>query len=145
MTVRAALAACLLAAALTAVAPDPAAAQQSGIATAYRAVADSLVRAATGDSAAYRRLGRLVDTFGPRLSDSASLEAAIDWVLDLMKADGLERVRGEPVMVPHWVRGAESAELVKPRKALEGPVASEPLMLVETQPGAEGTRPDSAP
>jgi carboxypeptidase Q len=117
MTVRAALDACLLAAALTAVAPDPAAAQQSGIATAYRAVADSLVRAATGDSAAYRRLGRLVDTFGGRLSGSASLEAAIDWILDLMKADGLERVRGEPVMVPHWVRGAESAELVKPRKA----------------------------
>jgi carboxypeptidase Q len=34
-----------------------------------------------------------------------------------MKADGLENVRGEPVMVPHWVRGAESAELVKPRAA----------------------------
>jgi carboxypeptidase Q len=34
-----------------------------------------------------------------------------------MKADGLENVRGEPVMVPRWVRGAESAELVKPRAA----------------------------
>jgi carboxypeptidase Q len=33
-----------------------------------------------------------------------------------MKSDGLENVRGERVMVPHWVRGAESAELVKPRK-----------------------------
>lgn len=87
------------------------------IATAYRAAADSLIRAATADSSAYRRLGRLVDTFGHRISGSASLEAAIDWVLDLMKSDGLANVRGEPVMVPRWVRGAESAGLVKPRAA----------------------------
>jgi len=100
---------------LLAAAPRAARAQQADIATAYRAVADSLIRGATADSAAYRRLGRLVDTFGHRLSGSASLEAAIDWILDLMKADGLENVRGEPVMVPRWVRGAESAELVKPR------------------------------
>jgi carboxypeptidase Q len=33
-----------------------------------------------------------------------------------MRADGLENVRGEPVMVPHWVRGAESAELMAPRR-----------------------------
>jgi len=94
-----------------------AAAAPSDVATSYRAAADSLIRAATADSAAYRRLGRLVDTFGPRISGSASLEAAIDWILDLMKSDGLENVRGEPVMVPHWVRGAESADLVKPRAA----------------------------
>jgi carboxypeptidase Q len=83
---------------------------------AYQAVADSLIAAATGDSAAYTRLGLLVDTFGPRLSGSAALESAIDWILKEMKSDGLENVRGERVMVPHWVRGAESAELVKPRK-----------------------------
>src|SRR5215217_1952056 len=92
-------------------------AQETAIAAVYRTAADSLIRAATADSAAYRRLGRLVDTFGPRISGSASLEAAIDWILDLMKSDGLENVRGEPVMVPHWVRGAESADLVKPRAA----------------------------
>lgn len=114
MTVRPRFASCLLALALAS--PPTAPAQQTDIATTYRAVADSLVRAATGDSAAYRRLGRLVDTFGSRLSGSSSLEAAIDWVLALMKADGLENVRGQPVTVPHWVRGAESAELVKPRR-----------------------------
>jgi len=32
-----------------------------------------------------------------------------------MKDDGLQNVRGEPVMVPVWVRGAESAQLVSPR------------------------------
>jgi carboxypeptidase Q len=83
----------------------------------YRPIADSLIAAATGDSAAYVRLGRLVDTFGPRLSGSASLEAAIDWILIEMKRDRLENVRGEQVMVPHWVRGAESATLVQPRRA----------------------------
>jgi carboxypeptidase Q len=100
---------------LLATAPAPSVAQTRSIAAAYQAVADSLIHAATADSAAYLRLGRLVDTFGHRLSGSASLEAAIGWVLHEMQTDGLQNVRGEPVMVPHWVRGAESADLVKPR------------------------------
>jgi carboxypeptidase Q len=58
-----------------------------------------------------------VDGFGHRLSGSASLESAIDWILLEMKRDSLENVRGERVMVPHWVRGDESAEMVKPRRA----------------------------
>ncbi len=107
----------LVTAAPSALGQSTAPARSGDIATAYRAPADSLIRAATADSSAYRRLGRLVDTFGPRLSGTASLEAAIDWILDLMKADGLENVRGEPLMVPRWVRGAESAVLVKPRAA----------------------------
>ena len=112
MTARSATLALLVLATIT---PARAGAQQGDIATTYRATADSIIRSATSDSAAYGRLGRMVDTFGHRLSGSASLEATIDWVLDQMKADGLENVRGEPVMVPHWVRGVESAELVKPR------------------------------
>jgi carboxypeptidase Q len=88
---------------------------QTSIAARYRVIADSLIRGATRDSAAYARLGNLVDGFGHRLSGSASLEAAIDWILAQMRADGLQNVRGELVMVPRWVRGAESATLVKPR------------------------------
>jgi carboxypeptidase Q len=82
----------------------------------YRATADSLIRAATGDSAAYRRLGELVDRFGNRLAGSASLEAAIDWILGEMRKDGLGNVHGEPVMVTSWVRGQESVDLVTPRR-----------------------------
>ncbi len=82
----------------------------------YQTIADSLIHAATRDSAAYRRLGLLVDTFGHRLSGSASLESALDWILAEMKKDGLDHVRGEPAMVPHWVRGEESAALERPRK-----------------------------
>jgi carboxypeptidase Q len=87
----------------------------SSIEARYRGVADSIIRSATSDSAAYTRLGKLVDTFGHRLSGSASLEAAISWILGEMKSDSLQNVRGEPVMVPHWVRGEESATLKKPR------------------------------
>ena len=81
----------------------------------HRAAADRLIDAALADSAAYARLTELVDRFGHRFSGSESLERAIDWILDEMRADSLENVRGEPVMVPHWVRGHESAELIEPR------------------------------
>ncbi|HEX7050568.1 MAG TPA: M28 family metallopeptidase [Longimicrobiales bacterium] len=110
-----------LVAAAALLAPAPAAAQQMAqrnpgdIVAAYRSAADRLIDAALADSSAYARLGELVDRFGPRFSGSESLERAIDWVLAEMKADGLENVRGEPVMVPHWVRGEESAMLVEPR------------------------------
>jgi carboxypeptidase Q len=94
---------------------SPVRAQESGLAATYRAAADSLIRAATRDSAAYERLARLVDGFGHRQVGSRSLEAAIDWILSQMKKDGLQNVRGEPVQITHWVRGTESAVLVKPR------------------------------
>ncbi len=84
------------------------------IADRYRANATRLIAAALADSAAYNRLARLTDTFGHRLSGSASLEAALDWILAEMKRDGLQNVRGEKAMVPHWVRGNESAVLVSP-------------------------------
>lgn len=81
----------------------------------YRPVADRIIAAALADSFAWNRLATLTDTYGHRLSGSKSLEDAIDWILAEMKRDGLQNVRGEPVMVPRWVRGEESAVLVKPR------------------------------
>lgn len=81
----------------------------------YRPEATRLIQAALADSFAWNRLATMVDRFGNRLSGSESLERTIDWVLDEMRRDGLQNVRGEPVMVPHWVRGEESAELVSPR------------------------------
>ena len=79
------------------------------------AQSDRLIAAALADSAAWHRLAELTDRFGPRLSGSLNLEDAIDWILEEMRRDGLENVSGEPVMVPHWVRGEESAELILPR------------------------------
>jgi carboxypeptidase Q len=65
---------------------------------------------------AWERLAELTDTFGHRLSGSDALDAAIRWAEAEMKKDGLENVRLEPVKVPHWVRGQESAEIVAPRR-----------------------------
>jgi carboxypeptidase Q len=79
------------------------------------AAMESLVRAATNSHAAWDRLALLCDTFGPRPTGSTNLESALDWILARMKEDGLENVRGEPVKVPHWVRGEESAEMIAPR------------------------------
>jgi carboxypeptidase Q len=106
-------------AAAVAVAPlGPALAQapDTTIAARYRAVADRIIDAAVADSSAYRRLAVLADRFGPRFSGTPALERAIDWVLAEMRTDGLANVRGERVMVPRWVRGAESVELVEPRR-----------------------------
>lgn len=108
-----ALLALLFAAAL--LAPSELRAQAEPIAGRYRAAADRLIDAALRDSAAWGKLARLTDGFGPRLSGSAHLESAIDWILAEMKREGLENVRGEPAMVPHWVRGEESLDLVRPR------------------------------
>ena len=87
------------------------------VANQYRDVASRIIARATKDSAAWNRLAVLTETFGNRFSGSESLERAIDWVLTEMRRDGLDAVRGEPVMVPRWVRGTESVELISPRRA----------------------------
>jgi carboxypeptidase Q len=99
--------------AILAFAPQPAAAQQ--IAEEYRDVANRLIDAATGDHDAYARLTEMVDLFGHRITGSVALEDAIDWIVEEMTADGLDRVQTDPVMVPHWVRGEESLEMILPR------------------------------
>ena len=80
----------------------------------YRDEAARIMGAALTDDTAYRRLAYLSDRIGHRLSGSPQLEQAISWALEEMRRDGLERVRAEKVMVPHWVRGEESVEIVEP-------------------------------
>jgi carboxypeptidase Q len=63
---------------------------------------------------AYTDLAWLCDRIGARLAGSPQLDQAIAWAQDRMKAAGLTNVHAEPVMVPHWVRGRESAELLLP-------------------------------
>ena len=80
----------------------------------YREPAARLIGAALADASAWNRLAELTDTFGHRLSGSRALEDAIAWALREMREDGLENVRAEPVVVPRWVRGRESLEIVSP-------------------------------
>jgi Zn-dependent M28 family amino/carboxypeptidase len=61
---------------------------------------------------AYQQVAHLCNNIGPRLSGSAQAQKAVDYVAGEMKALGLD-VRIEKVMVPHWVRGEETAALVE--------------------------------
>jgi len=106
---------CSLLSVFGSVAAGTAAAQSSSIPQDTRQAAERLMQAALESPVAWERLGDLVDTFGPRVSGSESLEAALDWILEAMEADGLQNVRAEPAMVPRWIRGEETAELLFPR------------------------------
>lgn len=117
-----------------ALAAGTAAAQPAADPSAPYADAAARIRAAAlADSGAYDRLAAFVDRFGHRLSGSAALEASLDWAIEAMRADGLDGVRGQPVMVPAWERGEESAALVTaggdlpmPMLGLGGSVATPP-------------------
>jgi carboxypeptidase Q len=80
----------------------------------YRDAAGRLIGAAMVDRDAYDKLAYLTTRIGNRLSGSSGLERAVAWVTAQMKADGLDNVRVQAVKVPHWVRGSESAQIVKP-------------------------------
>ena len=67
--------------------------------------------AAIADPYALDELRHLTFNIGPRLSGSPQAQAAVDYVAAEMKALGAE-VTLEKTSVPHWVRGAETGELV---------------------------------
>src|SRR6266446_2028729 len=70
-----------------------------------------LQEAALSSDYAYRQVAHLADNIGPRLSGSAQAAKAVEYVAAELKSIGCE-VRLEKVMVPHWVRGEESAALM---------------------------------
>ena len=71
-----------------------------------------LQQAALTSDYAYRQVAHLSNNIGPRLSGSAQAAKAVDYVAAELKALGCE-VHLEKVMVPHWVRGEETAALVQ--------------------------------
>ena len=71
-----------------------------------------LQQAALTSDYAYRQTAYLANNIGPRLSGSAQEKRAVEYVAAELKKLGLE-VRLEKVMVPHWVRGEETAALVQ--------------------------------
>jgi carboxypeptidase Q len=86
------------------------------IAKKFELNGNKLIETSLNDTSAFNRLALLCDTFGPRFSGSDNLEKALDWILEEMEADGLENVHAEDVMVPKWVRGNESAQMILPWK-----------------------------
>jgi hypothetical protein len=77
-----------------------------------------LQHAALDSDYAYRQVAHLANNIGPRLSGSAEAAKAVGYVAGELEALGCE-VQLEKVIVPHWVRGEETAALVQfPGQAL---------------------------
>jgi hypothetical protein len=99
---------------LLALSAAAAAAEGPSLTEQYRPAAEKLIAASMADTEGYDRLAYLCYRIGNRLSGSPSLDRAIAWSVEQMKAAGLSNVQVIPVKVPHWVRGAESARMLAP-------------------------------
>ena len=60
-----------------------------------------------GSGESYSMLGELCLTIGHRLSGSPQAEKAVEWSKQRMLEYGFDTVFLQPVMVPHWIRGAK--------------------------------------
>ncbi len=85
---------------------------------------------------AFQRLADMTDLIGPRLAGSPGEAAAVLQVADAMRKLGA-KVTLQPVKVPHFVRGLESAELVEYR----GRPAGITQKVVLTALGGSGATP----
>ena len=72
---------------------------------AYLELANRVFDAALSEGQAYAMLRELCLDIGPRLSGSPQAAAAVEWGRQTMQRAGLQHVRLQPVLVPHWVRG----------------------------------------
>ena len=86
----------------------------AGDVATYTETAKRIAAANLTGGAAYQRVAALADQFGPRMTGSPALERAIVWAHDAFVADGQQNVALDPVRVPIWQRGKESADIVTP-------------------------------
>src|SRR5687767_2505375 len=71
-----------------------------------------LQKAVLASDYAYSQVAYLSNNIGPRLSGSLQAQRAVEYVADEMRKVGCE-VKLEKIMVPHWVRGVETGDLVQ--------------------------------
>jgi carboxypeptidase Q len=92
--------------------PPPASPSATPIVFSEQTLADlkRLREAALSSDYAFKQVAHLANNIGPRLSGSIQAAQAVEYVANEMKSLGCE-VQLEKVMVPHWVRGSETAEL----------------------------------
>ena len=88
---------------------EPNAAQAS---TSTPSVLARIRESAMASHYGYQQLEYLCNGIGPRMAGSAQAAAAVEFVAQQFRAMGLT-VSLEATPVPHWIRGAESAELVR--------------------------------
>jgi hypothetical protein len=67
---------------------------------------------AIADPYALNELRHLTDNIGPRISGSPQAQQAVEYVAGEMRALGAD-VTLEKTLVPHWVRGTETASLIE--------------------------------
>jgi len=87
---------------------------QESLTERYRESAGRILGAALVDEQGYEKLTHLTTRIGHRLSGSEGLARGIEWAAATMRAEGLE-VRTQEAMVPCWVRGRESLEVLGER------------------------------
>jgi hypothetical protein len=90
----------------------PPQAQPSSYAPALVSEIKRVQAAALESDYAYRQVAHLSNNIGPRLSGSPQAQTAVEYVAAELRKLGLE-VQLEKVMVPHWVRGEETAALTE--------------------------------
>lgn len=94
--------------------------------------------AALNDDYAYRELAHLTENIGPRQTGSVQATAAAQYVAGELRKLGLE-VRLQPVTVPHWVRGEETAALVEYSEMVPGTTQK---IVLTALGGSTSTPPD---
>ncbi len=78
----------------------------------YTEAANQIISTGLASGKAFQFLSELT-AIGPRLSGSPQAAQAVEWARKKMEELGFDRVRPEPVMVPHWVRGPiEEASII---------------------------------
>lgn len=99
----------------------------------------SAIKAAVlNDDYAYHQLEHLTENIGARPTGSVQATAAAQYVGDELRKLGLA-VRLEPAIVPHWVRGAESAALVEYPAMVQGTAQK---IVLTALGGSSSTPPD---
>lgn len=97
-----------------------------------------LQKRAIASDYAYRQTAFLTNNIGPRLTGSPQAARAVEYVAAEMRRLGLE-VRLQELKVPHWVRGAETGELVE----FPGMAAGTAQKIVLTALGGSVATPDA--
>lgn len=92
--------------------PPPTAADAT--AASYRETAGRIITSSLNSDGAWLKVSYLTDEIGARISGSTELDRAIIWARDTFAKEGHQNVHLEPAQVPHWVRGEESATIVRP-------------------------------
>ncbi len=86
-------------------------------------IAQMILDSSLASGQAFAMLAELTGSVGARLSGSPQAARAVEWGRRTMAAYGLDRVRLQPVTVPHWVRGkVADVRIVEPALGAAAPI-----------------------